>query len=122
MTVDLGPVAEPLGWGMCALALTLLAWTLATFRRHQTTINPYKGASSLCTGGPFRISRNPIYLADWILLTGMSLVLRTVWPLVFAPMIWAILRYGVIRHEERHLEEKFGDAYRKYQSEVRRWL
>ncbi|MDO9468589.1 MAG: isoprenylcysteine carboxylmethyltransferase family protein, partial [Thiobacillus sp.] len=92
------------------------------FWRHRTTVNPYMAASSLCTGGPFRFSRNPIYVGDWFILVGVSLLLATWWPLLFAPLIWAMLRYGVIRHEEAHLEAKFGDDYRRYKTRVRRWL
>jgi protein-S-isoprenylcysteine O-methyltransferase Ste14 len=119
---DLGPVAVPLGWIFVVLGLALFGWTLATFRRHGTTVNPYRGATTLCTEGPFGFSRNPIYLGDWILLIGISLLLRTAWPLLFAPAIWAILRFGVIRHEERHLQARFGPAYEAYRRRVRRWL
>lgn len=110
------------GWLLVGIGLALFAWTLATFWRHRTTVNPYKAASALCTGGPFRFSRNPIYVGDWFILAGVSLLLQTLWPLLFAPLIWALLRYGVIRHEEAHLEAKFGDAYRTYRARVRRWL
>jgi protein-S-isoprenylcysteine O-methyltransferase Ste14 len=120
--LDLGVVATPLGWGFVAIGLAIFGWTLMTFQRHRTTVNPYKGATSLCTSGPFRFSRNPIYLSDWLVYAGSSLLLRTAWPLVFAPVIWVILRFDVIRHEERHLEAKFGDAYRSYTFRVRRWF
>ena len=117
-----GAVTRSLGWLLLGVAAALFAWALITFSRHQTTVNPYKAASSLCTGGPFRFSRNPIYLADWMILAAVSLLLNTAWPVVFAPLVWALLRYGVIRHEEAHLEAKFGDAYRAYRARVRRWL
>ena len=119
---DWGAATRPLGWLFAGAGLALFAWTLATFRRHRTTVNPYKAASSLCTGGPFRFSRNPIYVGDWFILAGVSLLLETAWPLLFAPLVWALLRYGVIRHEEAHLETVFGDAYRAYKTRVRRWL
>lgn len=122
LPLDLGVLTRPLGWLLVALGLALFFWTLVTFRRHRTTVNPYKAAASLCTEGPFRFSRNPIYVGDWFILAGVSLLLATGWPLVFAPLIWAMLRYGVIRHEEAHLEARFGDAYRDYRSRVRRWL
>ena len=111
-----------LGWLAVGLGLALFVWTLWTFARHRTTVNPYGGASALCMGGPFRYSRNPIYLGDWFILAGVSLLLGTVWPLVFAPLIWITIRFGVIRHEEAHLEAKFGDAYRDYTTRVRRWI
>lgn len=119
---DWGDATRPLGWMLVAIGLALFGWTLYTFWRHRTTVNPYKAATSLCTVGPFRFSRNPIYVGDWFILGGVSLLLATGWPLVFAPLVWAMLRFGVIRHEEAHLEAKFGDSYRSYRSRVRRWL
>ena len=122
LPLGLGKATHPLGWLAVGIGLALFAWTLRTFARHRTTVNPYSGASTLCTRGPFRFSRNPIYLGDWFLLSGVSLLLGTFWPLVFAPLIWIMIRFGVIRHEEVHLEAKFGDAYRDYKARVRRWI
>ena len=122
LPLELGDLTAPLGGLALGAGLLLFAWTLWTFARHRTTVNPYAGASALCTRGPFRFSRNPIYLGDWFMLAGASLLLETAWPLAFAPLIWIMLRFGVIRHEEAHLEAKFGDAYRAYKSRVRRWL
>ncbi len=122
LPLDLGAAARPFGWLFVGAGLLLFVWTLWAFRRHRTTVNPYQGAAALCTGGPFRFSRNPIYLGDWLILIGASLLLKTAWPLLFAPLIWAMIRYGVIRHEEAHLEAKFGETYRNYKARVRRWL
>jgi protein-S-isoprenylcysteine O-methyltransferase Ste14 len=122
LPLDLGTVTRPLGWLAVGIGLALFVWTLWTFARHHTTVNPYSGATTLCTRGPFRFSRNPIYLGDWFLLSGAALLLGTLWPLAFAPFIWVMLRFGVIRHEEVHLEAKFGDAYRDYKARVRRWI
>ena len=120
--LDWGAATRPLGGLLVGIGLALFVWTLMTFWRHRTTVNPYLAASSLCTGGPFRFSRNPIYVGDWFILAGVSMLLATYWPLLFAPLIWAMLRYGVIRHEEAHLEARFGDDYRTYRARVRRWL
>ena len=122
LAFDDGLVSRPLGWVWLAVGLMLLGWTLWTFHRHHTTVNPYASATTLCTGGPFRFSRNPIYLGDWFLLIGISLLMNTLWPLAFAPLIWVMLRFGVIRYEEAHLEAKFGNAYRDYKARVRRWI
>lgn len=119
---DWGAATQSLGWLLLGVGVALFAWTRMTFSRQHTTLNPYKAASSLCTGGPFRFSRNPIYVVDWIILAGVSLLMNTVWPLAFAPLIWVIIRFGVIRHEEAHLEAKFGDVYRDYRARVRRWV
>jgi len=117
-----GTASLVLGWLAIITGLALMAWTAITFWYHRTTVNPYKAASSLCTTGPFHYSRNPIYLGDWLIFTGTSMLLSTWWPLLFAPLIWVMLRYGVIRHEEAHLEARFGESYRDYKTRVRRWL
>lgn len=119
---DDGVVSGLLGWIWLGVGLALFGWTLWTFHRHRTTVNPYAAATELCTDGPFRYTRNPIYLGDWFILVGVALMLNTIWPVLFAPLIWAMLRYGVIRHEEAHLEAKFGEAYRAYKARVRRWV
>ncbi len=122
LPLDLGPAARPLAWLLVTAGLGLFVWTLYTFWRHHTTVNPYKAVAELCTGGPFAFSRNPIYVGDWLIYLGLAAGLGSFWPLVFAPLVWAIIRVGVIRHEEAHLEAKFGDAYRAYKARVRRWL
>lgn len=122
LPLDLGEATRPLGWVAVGFGLALFAWALWTLWRHHTTVNPFRAVTTLCTGGPFRFSRNPIYVGDWFVLAGVSLLMKTAWPLLFAPLIWALLRYGVIRHEEAHLEAKFGDDYLNYKMRVRRWL
>lgn len=117
-----GGMAQLLGWLVAGFGVALLAWTLVTCWSHRTTVNPYKAATSLCTTGPFRYSRNPIYLGDWFILVGTSMILATWWPLLFTPLVWLLLHYGVIRHEEAHLAARFGDSYLAYQARVRRWL
>ena len=119
---DWGAFGRALAGLLIGLALALFVWTLWTFWRHHTTVNPFRGASALCTSGPFRLSRNPIYLGDWLLLVAGCLLLHTWWPVLFAPIVWAAVRFGVIGNEERHLEARFGQAYRDYKARVRRWV
>jgi protein-S-isoprenylcysteine O-methyltransferase Ste14 len=122
LSLSLGPPGTLLGWLLVAAGLGLFAWTLFTFWRHHTTVNPYKAASSLVVDGPFRFTRNPIYVGDWCLYFGGMLLLETLWPLAFVPLVWFIIRFGVIRHEEHHLEACFGEDYRVFKNRVRRWL
>jgi protein-S-isoprenylcysteine O-methyltransferase Ste14 len=122
LPLDAGVALRPFGMLLVAVGLALMAATMWTFHRHRTTVNPFAAATSLCTDGVFRLSRNPIYLGDWFVFVGLSCIWHTLWPLLFAPPIWALLRYGVIRHEEAHLAAKFGDAYRQYCARVRRWI
>ncbi len=100
----------------------LQCWTLWEFTRQHTTVNPFGAAKHLCVSGPMRFSRNPIYVGDWLFFAGFSLWFETLWPFVFSPIVWAVMRYFVIRHEEEHLEAKFGDEYRQFRAKVRRWL
>lgn len=114
--------ARPLGWALVGIGLTGFIWALAAIWSHRTTVNPYKAASNLVTEGPFRFSRNPIYLSDWFVYAGVATLLGTLWALALAPLVWAVMRFGIIRHEEAHLEARFGDEYRRYRARVRRWL
>lgn len=122
LPLDLGEATRPLAWLAFAIGLFLMFWAILTLLRQRTTFNPYASAKRLCMSGPFRFSRNPIYLGDWFLLAGFSLWLTTWWPLLFSPLVWAMVRYGVIRYEEEHLAARFGEEYTRYQAQVRRWL
>jgi protein-S-isoprenylcysteine O-methyltransferase Ste14 len=122
LPLEMGWLNAWLGGALIAVGLWLFGWTLLTFWRHRTTVNPYLAASHLCVDGPFRRTRNPIYLGDWFIYAGVGLWLATWWPLAFVLPVWAIIRYGVIRHEEAHLEAKFGEAYRTFRANVKRWL
>lgn len=117
-----GALQRSIGWFLVGVGLALLLWTVLTLWRFRTTVNPYRAATHLCRSGPFCYSRNPIYVGDWLLYLGVMLILQTAWPLLFAPGVWLIIRYGVIRHEERHLAERFGAEYVDYLNKVRRWL
>ncbi len=116
------PLLHTLGWIGLGLGGALMLWAAFTIWRHHTTVNPYKGASELVTSGPFAFSRNPIYLADVVIYLGVMLLIGSFWPLVFAPLVWVIMRYSVIAHEEAHLRAKFGVSYNGYCARVRRWI
>jgi protein-S-isoprenylcysteine O-methyltransferase Ste14 len=122
LPLKLGPVNTCFGWALVGVGLILFFWTLLTFWRHHTTVNPYRPASCLVVDGPFRFSRNPIYVGDWCIYAGATLLLHTLWPLTFIPLVWLIIRFGVIRHEERHLAARFGEEYSDFRARVRRWL
>ena len=72
--------------------------------------------------GPFRFSRNPIYLADALTYLGGTLLISCWWPFLVLPGIVLVMRRKVIDREERYLTERFGEEYRQYQFRVRRWL
>lgn len=100
----------------------LMLWAAITIWRHNTTVNPYGSVTRLVTSGPFSLSRNPIYLADAVAYAALTVLLGSLWPLLFVPLVWATMHYGVIMHEERYLTDQFGEDYRAYTSRVKRWI
>ncbi|WP_124949575.1 methyltransferase family protein [Sulfuriferula thiophila] len=115
-------MARQVAWGALVFGLAFMLWAVWTIWRHHTTVNPYKAASTLVTHGPFAYTRNPIYVADMLVYFAIAVLMGTVWPVFFLPLVWVIMRYAVIAHEEAHLTAKFGDTYRDYCARVRRWL
>jgi len=102
--------------------LSLGFWAVRSFARHETTIKPGEESSHLMTGGPFKLTRNPIYLSMVLILAGLALLLGSLTPWFLIPLfIWLISR-NIIPVEEHMLTHKFGDAYRQYQGRVRRWV
>lgn len=110
------------GAGLFAAGFALNIWGVIVLHRAETAINPYHSASSLVATGPFRFSRNPLYVALTMILAGLSLLFNSVWGLVVLPPVLAIMHYGVILREERDLQVQFGQAYRDYCARVRRYL
>lgn len=97
-------------------------WAFVTMRHSGTSANPYKPSVALSTGGPFRFSRNPIYVAMSGLYLAVTCLVNSFWLLLLLAPLLVMMHWGVIRREERYLSAKFGEAYRVYKSEVRRWL
>lgn len=114
--------ARLLGLAVLLLSGALVRSAEAVMRRAGTNIRPDRPALALVTDGPFRVSRNPLYLATTGLYVAIALLIDTLWPLLLLPGVLLVLDWGVIRREERYLEAKFGDAYRVYRARVRRWI
>lgn len=111
-----------LGSALVVIGALLLLWAAITMWQHHTTVNPYGGVATLVQSGPFSFSRNPIYLGDSVIYFGVMLLWGTLWPLIFYPLVWAAIRYGVIKNEEAHLRTKFDKHYTQYCQRVRRWI
>jgi protein-S-isoprenylcysteine O-methyltransferase Ste14 len=120
-----------MAWGTARLAagVILVAAGVAfggaavrRFVRAGTNLEVYKPATALVTDGPYQISRNPMYLTLSLVVAGIGLLANNAWILVVLIPTLAVMHVGVIVREERYLEAKFGDEYRRYKSRVRRWL
>ncbi|SDC07459.1 methyltransferase family protein [Niabella drilacis] len=92
------------------------------FRKLGTRLRPGAKATTLVTGGPFRFTRNPMYLGLVTMLTGTGIVLGTLTPLVMIPLVILLLHFQFILREEQWMETWFGAAYLNYKEKVRRWL
>ncbi|MDE2149001.1 MAG: isoprenylcysteine carboxylmethyltransferase family protein [Gammaproteobacteria bacterium] len=112
-----------LGLALVLAGAALLAWGRRTMLRAGTPIDPSQPTTAIITDGPFRHTRNPLYLSLILLFVGLSLIADTAWgPLLLLLAVLPVLHFGVIRREERYLERKFGDVYRAYRRRVRRYL
>jgi protein-S-isoprenylcysteine O-methyltransferase Ste14 len=120
--VDLGGWRIPLGWVLVVFFAGWNGWSLWLFARHETGLLPGQATHTFIQEGPYRLSRNPLYVGMLALYLGLALLAPTFWGLVLSPAAALLLLWGAIRPEERFLRERFGDPYDAYTRRVRRWL
>ena len=105
-----------------ALGFIVMMWALWRFRQSGTPALPTDRASSLVTTGPFRFSRNPMYLGIVVMLLAIAWWLGS-WPMLIAPVgFWGFMSLVRIPYEEQQLRDIFGEAYASYTEKVRRWI
>ena len=115
-------LGHAVGWPILTLALLIAITVVRTFSRAGEDIRIERPTNALISSGPFRFSRNPMYVGLTLVYLGISLILNTAWPLLFLPGALLLMHFGVINREEAYLEELFGQDYRQYRARVRRWL
>jgi len=113
---------HPFGWVIIIIGLVLYGWASKHFFIATTNIRVRKTAVTVVTQGPYKFSRNPMYIAATIIYVGLSIAFGKSITLIFLIPCLAVLHFGVIVREEEYLKTKFGDKYLKYQSKVRRWI
>lgn len=111
-----------LGVASIAAGATLLGWGSWTMHRAGTNIPPNRPATVLVSDGPFRYTRNPLYVGLHLVFLGLACALNTLWGLVVFVPLALVMHYGVILREERYLAARFGEAYEAYRARVRRYL
>jgi protein-S-isoprenylcysteine O-methyltransferase Ste14 len=104
------------------VGVLIAGWGWLTFRRVRTTTVPGKISSQLVTWGPYRFTRNPMYVGLTLAYLGEAALLRQGWPVLVLPLVLAYVNWGVIRVEESKLEETFPSQYPAYRAKVRRWI
>jgi protein-S-isoprenylcysteine O-methyltransferase Ste14 len=119
--------ARPAGWAavgvaFCLLAVVLMQWALNEFRRHKTSVLPWKSTRVILERGPFTFTRNPIYLGFALFQMGLGFWTDRLAVVLLAIPAVAATNTFVIAYEEAYLERKFGDVYLRYKERVRRWL
>jgi protein-S-isoprenylcysteine O-methyltransferase Ste14 len=95
---------------------------MVVFRRAGTSMVPMNPTTALVTSGPYRVTRNPMYVGMAFLYVALAFAFGVMWALVFLPVVIVMVDRLVIAREEPYLERKFGEVYRDYKARVRRWL
>lgn len=114
--------AKVIGRGIGIMGIGMLVWAVLTLRSHDTTVLPDVGATHLVTSGPYSRFRNPIYLADAMIMLGVAELTKNVWLVVAAAVFVALVHWLAVIPEEQHLEARFGQGYLDYKAKSRRWI
>jgi protein-S-isoprenylcysteine O-methyltransferase Ste14 len=115
-------LAVPLGVSLVAFAIALFSYSVTKFRAAGTPMPAREPTTAIVRRGPYRLSRNPIYLAFSLFQLGIAIWVNSVWLLATLVGAVALIHSVVIPREEQYLERKFGAQYLDYKASVRRWL
>ena len=107
---------------LCAIGAVIAGWSLFIFHKARTTTVPGRTSSKLVTWGPYRFSRNPMYVGLVAAYLGEAGILKQAWPLLLLPLTVGYINWVVIPVEQAKLTEVFGGEYEQYRARVRRWL
>jgi len=115
-------VTRVVGAALCVVFAVWNGWTLSMMAAHRTAVLPGGATRTVLTQGPFRLSRNPLYVGLIVLDVALALLWPSAWALLLVPLGIAALVWGAVAPEERYLTAEFGKTYDEYRSRVRRWL
>jgi protein-S-isoprenylcysteine O-methyltransferase Ste14 len=110
--------------GLIAVAavVILVVWPFLQFKKSGQDPAPWTPTPEIVVAGPYKFTRNPMYLGMILFCIGFAIILSDVWILILTPLCGWMIYNIAIRHEEVYMEEKFGDSYRAYKRRVRRWI
>ena len=115
-------VSRVLGLPLIFGGLTIGLLGFREMRRAETNVDPYKPATAIVTEGPYRFTRNPLYVGMTLMYSGITALFNALPAALLLPIVLAVMQRGVIAREERYLEGKFGEEYLYYKARVRRWI
>lgn len=116
------PIWGVIGWFFIAVGVGGVLWAGWMLQKAGTGIEPGKPSTAIVSSGPYRYSRNPIYVALMAIYLGTAVLFGTVWPLILAPLVKLTMDRLAIYREERYLAKKFGEDYLVYYRATPRWL
>lgn len=131
LALDMWALPLPFGFGMAGTlvgmvlamdAITLIVISAATLKKAGTNVPPNRPTKLIVCHGPFRFSRNPIYIGFFLAHAAMALLFDTLWLAAMLPVFFLYIDRYVIPREEAYLSRKFGPEYNNYRSKVRRWF
>ena len=102
--------------------IVLGIWPIRLFKDTGQNATPWSETPEIIIKGPYKFTRNPMYLMMMLVNLGFAVVLSEAWILILMPILSLVLYHIAIKHEEVYLEEKFGESYRAYKQSVRRWI
>ena len=119
------PTFVPAGWlgsAIFALGFALAIWAIVTIHKAGSRVETNRPTTTIVANGPYRFTRNPIYIGMFLGQSGFAIGFNSLWLLVTLVLFYFVIRYGVVAREEAYLERKFASVYLDYKSRVRRWL
>lgn len=119
---SLATISVVVGIVLFAAGALFASWCLLIFHKVRTTTTPGETSRKLVTWGPYRLSRNPMYVSLTLAYVGEAGILKQMWPLFFLPLVLAYVQWTVIPLEETRLREALGQEYQQYAAHVRKWI
>ena len=116
------PVVGVVGAVVFAVGAAIASWGLWIFRRQRTTTVPGRTSAALVTWGPYRFTRNPMYVGLTLAYLGEAGILHQLWPVILLPLTLAYVNWIVVPLEEARLTDVFHEEYALYRARVRRWF